>query len=90
MDQCKITRTRHTFDRALRALPLTQHKRVWALYLKFARQYNLPETAIRVYRRYVKVCDIANSYWDAMKVVDVLRVCSCMSVVSPPVDKHSA
>lgn len=56
MDQCKITRTRHTFDRALRALPLTQHKRVWALYLKFARQYNLPETAIRVYRRYVKLC----------------------------------
>eukprot|EP00501_MAST-03F_sp_TOSAG23-6_P000442 GSMAST32.ASY1.ANO1.454.1 assembled CDS len=27
-----ITRTRHTFDRALQALPVTQHDRVWALY----------------------------------------------------------
>ena len=55
VDQNKITRTRHVFDRALRALPLTQHRRVWPLYLKFVRSYNIPETAIRVYRRYMKV-----------------------------------
>ena len=55
MDQCKITRTRRTFDRALRALPLTQHNRIWPLYLKFIRMYDLPETAVRVYRRYLKV-----------------------------------
>ena len=29
MDQCKVTRTRRTFDRALQALPLTQHNRIW-------------------------------------------------------------
>ncbi|XP_069459971.1 pre-mRNA-splicing factor SYF1 isoform X2 [Ambystoma mexicanum] len=55
MDQYKITRTRRTFDRALRALPITQHHRIWPLYLKFVRRYPLPETAVRVYRRYLKL-----------------------------------
>lgn len=55
MDQCKITKTRHTFNRALQALPITQHHRIWPLYLKFARTYDLPETAMRVYRRYLKI-----------------------------------
>lgn len=57
VSQCKITRSRRTFDRALRALPITQHSRIWPLYLKFARNLPLPETAIRVYRRYLKVCE---------------------------------
>ena len=29
-----ITRTRRTFDAALQALPLTQHERIWPLYIK--------------------------------------------------------
>lgn len=29
-----ITRTRRLFDRALTSLPVTQHERVWPLYLK--------------------------------------------------------
>ena len=53
--QGRITRTRRTFDRALRALPITQHHRLWPLYLSFVRRYPLPETAVRVYRRYLKV-----------------------------------
>lgn len=53
--QCKITRSRRSFDRALRALPVTQHPRIWPLYLRFVRSLPLPETAIRVYRRYLKV-----------------------------------
>ena len=53
--QCKITRSRRTFDRALRGLPVTQHPRIWPLYLRFVRNLPLPETAIRVYRRYLKV-----------------------------------
>jgi hypothetical protein len=28
-----VTRARRTFDRALQALPITQHDRVWVLYL---------------------------------------------------------
>lgn len=55
MDQRKVTRTRRTFDRALRALPITQHYRIWPLYLKFVRLYDLPETAVRVYRRHLKL-----------------------------------
>lgn len=54
-EQCRVTRTRRTFDRALRALPITQHHRIWPLYLAFVRRHPLPETAVRVYRRYLKV-----------------------------------
>ena len=56
MDQCKVTRTRRTFDRALQALPLTQHHRIWPLYIKFVHLHNIPETTVRIYRRYLKVC----------------------------------
>ncbi|XP_074655253.1 pre-mRNA-splicing factor SYF1-like [Tubulanus polymorphus] len=55
MRQGKITRTRRTFDYALRALPITQHSRIWPLYLKFVTKYPLQEMAIRVYRRYLKL-----------------------------------
>lgn len=55
VDQGKITRTRRTFDRALRALPITQHHRVWPLYLKFVSAHELPETAVRAHRRRLQV-----------------------------------
>ena len=54
-DQCKVSRVRRTFDRALRALPISQHHRIWPHYLKFARAHPLHETAVRIYRRYLKV-----------------------------------
>ncbi|CAG8613850.1 14583_t:CDS:10 [Ambispora leptoticha] len=54
MSQCRITKTRRTFDRALKALPITQHPRIWEIYLKFAREVG-GETAIRLYRRYLKL-----------------------------------
>ncbi|XP_065067886.1 pre-mRNA-splicing factor SYF1-like [Rhopilema esculentum] len=54
-DQKKITRTRRLLDRALRALPITQHRRIWPIYLKFIKSYNMPETAVRIYRRYLKL-----------------------------------
>lgn len=54
-DQCKITRTRKVFDRALRALPVTQHNRIWPLYLNFVKKHDIPETAVRVFRRYLKL-----------------------------------
>jgi len=52
--QHRTTETRHAFDRALRALPVTQHERIWELYLAFARACNVPETAVRIYRRYLQ------------------------------------
>ncbi|KAL0410719.1 UNVERIFIED_CONTAM: Pre-splicing factor SYF1 [Sesamum latifolium] len=50
-----ITKTRRTFDRALCALPVTQHDRIWEYYLIFVSQKGVPiETSLRVYRRYLK------------------------------------
>src|SRR5271163_2513818 len=54
MKQCKITRTRRAFDSALRALPLTQHDRIWKLYLDFAKSASGP-TAIHIWKRYMQI-----------------------------------
>ena len=54
MKQPLITNTRRTFDRALRALPITQHNRIWALYRPFASSAS-GDTAIRIWRRYVQI-----------------------------------
>ncbi|XP_022667521.1 pre-mRNA-splicing factor SYF1-like isoform X2 [Varroa destructor] len=50
-----VTRLRHTFDRALRALPITQHDRIWPDYLAFVEYHDIPETGVRVYRRFLKL-----------------------------------
>jgi pentatricopeptide repeat protein len=47
------TVTRKTFDRALQALPITQHKDVWKCYIDWATGFGVPETAVRVYKRYL-------------------------------------
>lgn len=73
MMQCQTTRTRHVFDRALRALPITQHHRIWPLYLKFVCERNIPETAVRVYRRYLKLCpENTEDYIEYLKSIDRL------------------
>ncbi|KAF8251120.1 protein prenylyltransferase [Wilcoxina mikolae CBS 423.85] len=54
LKQCLISKTRRAFDRALRALPLTQHGRIWELYLPFANSAS-GETAVRIWRRYMQV-----------------------------------
>lgn len=61
MDYCRFlmhqnspTRCRRTFDRALRSLPITQHAKLWDLYLKFAQLVG-GETAVRIWRRYLKL-----------------------------------
>ena len=53
--QGKVTTTRRVCDRALRALPPTQNDRVWPLYIKFVTAHPIPETAVRVFRRYLQV-----------------------------------
>jgi pre-mRNA-splicing factor SYF1 len=52
-----VTAARRAFDRALAALPLTQHAaHVWPPYLSFVRREGVPvETAVRVYRRYLQL-----------------------------------
>lgn len=49
-----ITLLRRTFDRALRALPITQHNRIWTLYIPFANASS-GDTAVKVWRRYMQV-----------------------------------
>ena len=49
-----VTGARRAFDRALQSLPVTQHERVWKVYLGFVRECGSMETAVRVYRRYLK------------------------------------
>ncbi|KAI5288392.1 pre-mRNA-splicing factor syf1 [Ascosphaera aggregata] len=49
-----ISFTRKTFDRALRALPITQHSRLWKLYKMFARTVG-GITACKIYARYMQV-----------------------------------
>ena len=54
-DQCLITKTRKACDRALRSLPVTQHHRVWPIYLKLVETYDIPKTGLKVYKRYSKL-----------------------------------
>ena len=47
VSQCLVTRTRRAFDEALRSLPITQHKRIWPLYLKVgARNHEGPRSRV--------------------------------------------
>ena len=54
VQQPLVTLTRRTFDRALRALPITQHNRIWAKYKPFALSAS-GETAVRIWRRYLQI-----------------------------------
>lgn len=73
VDQCKVTKSRRTFDRALRALPITQHHRVWPGYLKFVCKYELQETTVRVYRRHLQLRkENTEDYIEYLKSIDWL------------------
>jgi pre-mRNA-splicing factor SYF1 len=52
--QPRVTRTRRTFDRALRALPITQHNRIWRLYKSFANSAG-GNTAVKIWTRYMQI-----------------------------------
>lgn len=73
MRRGQITETRRVFDRALRALPITQHMRIWPMYVEFIVLHNIPETSIRVYRRYLKVYPAAREdFVEYLKLIDKL------------------
>ena len=48
-----VTRTRRAFDRALQALPVTQHAQIWPHFVRFAKDCGSHSTCIRVFRRYL-------------------------------------
>jgi pre-mRNA-splicing factor SYF1 len=55
IDQKLISKTRHVFDNTLKSLPVTQHDKVWDLYIRWAESLPLSQTAIVVYKRYLKL-----------------------------------
>eukprot|EP00038_Savillea_parva_P026092 m.51348 g.51348 ORF g.51348 m.51348 type:complete len:862 (+) comp7299_c0_seq1:235-2820(+) len=58
-----VTSVRRAFDQALLSLPVTQHNRIWPLYLTFIKSHNIPETTVRVFRRHLQVDpDAAEEY----------------------------
>lgn len=54
LQQPLVTQTRRTFDCSLRALPVTQHNRIWRLYKGFARSAS-GQTAIKIFARYMQI-----------------------------------
>ena len=54
MKQPLVTHTRRTFDRALRALPITQHNRIWARFRPFANSAS-GTTGIKIWKRYIQI-----------------------------------
>jgi pre-mRNA-splicing factor SYF1 len=51
--QTDVTKIRRMFDKALQALPTTQHDRIWPLYANFANTAN-PITCVCIWERYVQ------------------------------------
>jgi len=49
------TRARRACDGALRALAVTQHHRIWPVYLRLAREVGVAETGARILRRFCKL-----------------------------------
>ena len=68
-----LTLTRHSFDRALASLPVTQHDLIWPSFIAFARMPHVPpETTKRIFRRYLKIePDEAEEYIDFLLALEV-------------------
>jgi pre-mRNA-splicing factor SYF1 len=82
MLQNRPTYTRRTFDRALMALPLTQHAQIWDLYLKFAKQTG-GETCVRIWRRFLKIQPtFADQYVDILLELKPSRVAEAAMVLT--------
>ncbi|KAL0227480.1 hypothetical protein RCL1_003624 [Eukaryota sp. TZLM3-RCL] len=51
----RITQVRRLFDRALQSLPLTQHYRIWPLFLDFCRLDHVPhQTSAKIIHRFLR------------------------------------
>ncbi len=77
LDQCFITRTRKACDRSLRSLPITQHIRVWPIYLKLVEKYDINDTGVKVYNRYSKLCpENAEDHANYLKKIGQIDQCA--------------
>lgn len=86
--QLYITRTRRAFDKALESLPITQHLRIWPLYLDFIKKDYVPvETAVRVFKRYMQLkpedAEIFIDYLHSKNRIDEASVLLCDIINRP-------
>lgn len=51
--QKKVTATRHVYDAALKALPVTQHNLIWPAYMEFVHEVQSPVMTIPIFKRFV-------------------------------------
>ena len=62
--QHRITDTRQIYDRALVALPVTQHQLIWDAYIIWASSLeDFTDTACNVYRRYIEFSPEDTEYY---------------------------
>ena len=47
------TYTRKAFDRALQSLPITQHEKIWELYITWVKSFTVEESVVKIFRRYI-------------------------------------
>jgi pre-mRNA-splicing factor SYF1 len=77
LEQCLITRTRRACDRALRSLPITQHSRIWPIYLKLVETFDVPDTGVQVYKRFSKlVPENAEDHANYLQKIDLIDECA--------------
>ncbi|CAK9293608.1 unnamed protein product [Gordionus sp. m RMFG-2023] len=80
-DQGLITYTRRTLDRSLQSLPITQHHRIWPVYIEFVELHDIPETGKRAYRRYLKFYpNDSEDYIDYLKGINAIDEAACVLI----------
>ena len=54
-EQNLITKTKTIFNKALQAIPITQHKKLWDIYIPYIESLsNCHQTKIEIFKRYIK------------------------------------
>ena len=55
MEQNQVTKTRQILNKALQMLPITQHKKIWEIYIPWVESLNgCYKSKIEIFRRYLK------------------------------------
>ena len=51
----KANKTKTIFNKALQAIPITQHKKLWDIYIPYIESLsNCHQTKIEIFKRYIK------------------------------------
>jgi len=68
IEQGFVTKTRRTFDRALKQVPITQHDLLWDVILHWAKELTIREVTRQLYLRYLPIhSDFLPKYLDFLE-----------------------